>query len=209
VLDPPGLKKKGRKRPKKKDYVSCQTTRVMDKISTQERQYHVAGEPMVSWEKYLMLPGDMKSLHDLILEEERRLLHMASPTYPFFVVKVPNGLDFVDKHLADVFFLRFEDIFSMFQMNRLHQNFVRLFTPAEAYQVRKEQELSPTLAIADPYYLYESYLVTYENRLSVMHYIESLFLANKDKKCFSFLIFPSKSLAGATRCFRIYFFHSV
>jgi hypothetical protein len=45
VSDSSGLNKKGRKRPKKKDYVSCQTTRVLDKISMQERQYHVEGEP--------------------------------------------------------------------------------------------------------------------------------------------------------------------
>jgi hypothetical protein len=76
---------------------------------------------------------------------------MESPTYPLFVVKVPKGLDFIDKHPANVFFLRFEDIFSMFQMNRLHRNFVRLFTIVETYQVRKEQELSPTMAIADPF----------------------------------------------------------
>jgi hypothetical protein len=101
---------------------------------------------------------------------------MEYPTYPLFVVNVPKGLDFVDKHPADVFFLRFQDIFSMFHMHRLHRNFVRLFTLAEAYQVRKEQELSPSLAIADPYYLYESYLVNYENILNVMYYIKKSLL---------------------------------
>jgi hypothetical protein len=88
---------------------------------------------------------------------------------------------------VDVFFLRFEDIFSMFQMNRLHQNFVHLFALIEAYQVRKEQELSSTMAIADRYYLYESYLVTHENRLTMMHYIDYLFLANKDRNVCLFL----------------------
>jgi hypothetical protein len=127
------LRKKGRKRHKRKDYVACQTNRVVDKIYTQDRLYHVAGEPMLLWDKYLTLPGDCKSLHDLILEEERRLICMESPTYPLFVAKVPKGLDFVDKHPAELFFLRFEDIFSMFHMSRLHPNFVRLFTLAEAY----------------------------------------------------------------------------
>jgi hypothetical protein len=115
---------------------------------------------------------------------------MASLTYSLFVVKVLEGLGFVDKHPTNVIFLRFEDIFSMFQMIRHHRNFLRLFALTETYHVRKEQELSPTLEIADPYYLYESYLVTYENRLSVMHYIESLFLANKDKKMFFLPYFP-------------------
>jgi hypothetical protein len=109
---------------------------------------------------------------------------MESPTYPLFVFRVPKGLDFADKHPANVFFLRFEDIFSMFHMNRPHRNFVRLFTLVEAYQARKEQDLSPSLVIADPYYLYESYLVNYENRLNVMYYIKNLLLVNKDKEMF-------------------------
>jgi hypothetical protein len=50
TANPAGLMKKGRKRPKKKDYASCQTAQVLDKIPTQEQQYHVVGEPMVSWE---------------------------------------------------------------------------------------------------------------------------------------------------------------
>jgi hypothetical protein len=54
---------------------------------------------------YLTLPGDMKSLHDLILQEERRLLCIESSTYLLFVVKVPIGLYFIDKHPANVFFL--------------------------------------------------------------------------------------------------------
>jgi flagellar assembly factor FliW len=69
-------------------------------------------------------------------------------------------------------------------MHRLHRNFIRLFTLAEAYQVRKEQELSLSLVIADPYYLYESYLVNYENKLNAMYYIENLFFVNKDKEMF-------------------------
>jgi hypothetical protein len=81
----------------------------------------------------------MKSLHDLILKEERRLICMESPTYLLFVVNVPKGLDFIDKHPADVFFLTFQDILSMFHMHRLHRNFVRLFTLVEAYQVRKSK----------------------------------------------------------------------
>ena len=96
---------------------------------------------------------------------------MESPTYPLFIVNVPKGFDFVDKYPADVFFLRFQDIFSMFHMHRLHRNYVHLFMLVESYRARKEQELSPSLAIADPYYLYESYLVNYENILNAMYYI--------------------------------------
>jgi hypothetical protein len=58
---------------------------------------------------------------------------MASPTYPLFVAKVSEGIGFVHKHPADVFFLRIEDIFSIFHMNRLHENMVRLFALSEAY----------------------------------------------------------------------------
>jgi hypothetical protein len=71
VSDPvePAFKKNGRNTPKKKDYVACKINRVVDKINMKDRQYHVAGEPTLLLEKYLMVPGDMKSLHDLILKE--------------------------------------------------------------------------------------------------------------------------------------------
>jgi hypothetical protein len=55
--------KKAQKGPKKKYYSSSQPIWVIDKIRTQEWSYHVAGEPMISQEKHIMLPGDMKSLH--------------------------------------------------------------------------------------------------------------------------------------------------
>jgi 23S rRNA-/tRNA-specific pseudouridylate synthase len=75
-------------------------------------------------------------------------------------------------------------------MHRLHIKCVRLFTLGEAYQVRKEQELSPSSAIEEPYYLYESHLVNYENRLNVIYYIKNLFLVNKDKGMFVLPYFP-------------------
>jgi hypothetical protein len=59
---------------------------------------------MLSLEKYLTVPGDMKSVHELTLKEETRLICTEYPTYLFFVVNVPKVLDFVDKHPADMFF---------------------------------------------------------------------------------------------------------
>jgi hypothetical protein len=75
-------------------------------------------------------------------------------------------------------------------MHRFHRIFFRLFTLTEAYQVTKEQELSPSLVIADPYNWYESYLINYENRINVMYYIENLSLVNKYKEMFVLPYFP-------------------
>jgi hypothetical protein len=136
MLANPGLKKKARKIPEK-DYASNQPTRVLEKIPMQERSYDAVGEPKVSRENYLILPGDMRSLYDNILIQQMCLLKMASATYPLFVAKVPEGMDFIDEHPADVFFLSFEDKFSIFHMNRLHRNLVRLFALNKAYQVKK------------------------------------------------------------------------
>ena len=130
----------------------------------------------------------MRSLHDGVLQVEMQLLEMKSPTYPVFMVKVPKGMGFLDKSPAELFFLRFDDIFNMFHLKRLHPTLVRLFTLSEAYQVRKED--TPAIAIADPYYMLESNLCTHEGRLVVMQYIEDFLVANKEKEIFLLPYFP-------------------
>jgi hypothetical protein len=64
---------------------------------------------------------------------------MKDPAYPIFTVKVPEGLGFVEEHPTDVLFLRFDDIFNMFHMKRLHPTMVRLFALNMAHHVMKEK----------------------------------------------------------------------
>ncbi|MBI0385500.1 hypothetical protein JBE27_56830, partial [Streptomyces albiflaviniger] len=135
--------------------------------------------PILPPELLKTLTGDMRSLHDRILTVEKHLLGMTSPTYPVFVAKVPKGMGFVDKSPGDVFFLRFDDIFNMFHLKRLHPTLVRLVALSMAYQVMKED--TPTIAIMDPYYMLESNLRTPQDRLIVTQYIEDFLVANKQK----------------------------
>ena len=116
----------------------------------------MAGEPILPPNVLKSLTGDMRSLHDSVLEVEKQLLQSKSPTYPVFVVKVPKGMGFVDKDPAEVFFLRFDDIFNMFHLKWLHPTLVSLVALSMAHQIIREE--TPGIAIMDPYYMLESNL---------------------------------------------------
>ncbi len=75
---------------------------------------HVAGEPMLPKNLRKLASSELQSVHDGVLMIERRLLADKDPSHPVFMVKVPPGLGFVDNAPADLFFLRFDDIFNMF-----------------------------------------------------------------------------------------------
>ena len=190
VVDSGVSTKKGRKRKKKGDYASKQSVVYDTNNCSDERTYHVLGESILSPSSLHTEFGFMRTLHDIILRTENHLLRMEAPTYPVFVAKVPVGMGFVDYNPADVFFLRFDDIFRLFHMKRLTPNLVRLFALNEAYQAKKEREFTPTIVIADPYYLSESKLYTMEGQLAAKEYIQNLMLANKDKDTFLLPYFP-------------------
>ena len=190
VVDSGVSTKKGRKRKKKSDYASRQSVVYDTNNCSDERTYHVLGEPILPLSSLHTEFGFMRTLHDIILRTENHLLEMEAPTYPVFVVKMPVGMGFIDYNPADVFFLRFDDIFRLFHMKRLTPNLVRLFALNEAYQVRKEREFIPTVVIPDPYYLSESKLYTMEGQLAAKEYIQNLMLANKDKDTFLLPYFP-------------------
>jgi hypothetical protein len=193
---PPTLEKKGRKRSKKGAPASSSQPApsptkpiwVQDRIPTKARTIHVAGEPILPPELLKTLTGDMRSLHVSVLTVEKHLLGMTSPTYPVFVAKVPKGMGFVDKSPGDVFFLRFDDIFDMYHLKRLHPTLVRLVALSLAYQVMKEE--TPAIAIMDPYYMLESNLRTTQDRVIVTQYIEDFLVANKKKEIILLPYFP-------------------
>ena len=81
---------------------------------------HVAVEPMLPKNLRKLASSELQSVHDGVLTIERRLLSEKDPSHPVFVVKVPPGLGFVDNAPADLFFLRFDDIFNMFHLYPLH-----------------------------------------------------------------------------------------
>ena len=189
------LPKKVRKRGKKKAAPSGsqppaakQQMRVMDKVPTNLRAIHWLGQPILPEEYRDKLSGPMRSLHDSVLTVEKQLLGMGSPTYPVFVARVPKNMGFVDKSPGDVFFLRFDDIFKMFHLQRLHHTLVRLVPLSMAYPVIKVE--TPGIAIMDPYYMLESNLSTDGKWLIVTRYIEDFLVANKQKEIILLPYFP-------------------
>ena len=105
---------------------------------------------------------------------------MKHPGYPLFTVKVPKNLGFVTIYPADEFYLRFEDIFELYHMQlKLHPTIVRLFALHMADIVIKEQ--IPGIAIADPYYMQEIFMVTSDGRDFSRDYMQDFMVKNKDK----------------------------
>jgi len=162
--------------------------RVMDKVPTKMRTFHWVGEPILPDEYRKKLHGSMLSLHDSVRTVEKILLGDEDPTYPVFVARVPKNMGFVDKSPGDVFFLRFDDIFKMFHLQRLHHTMVRLVSLSMAHQIIKED--TPGITIMDPYYMLESNLGTDAEKLLVMRYIEDFLVANKHKSIFLLPYFP-------------------
>ena len=77
--------------------------RVLDRLPpvVPWRKIHEIGKPMLPPEVVKVIGGDMRSVHDGILQLETELLSMRHPSYPVFVVKVPRSLSFVDTNPAD------------------------------------------------------------------------------------------------------------
>jgi len=149
---------------------------------------HVVGIPMLSQRMLDAASEPMRSLHDGVLTIERRLLREKDLSYPVFVVKVPEGRGFVDKAPADLFFLRFDDIFNMFHLKWLHYTLVRLFSLSMAMQVLREN--TPGIAIVDPYYMRDSVLANPGDRQVVKEYLQAFMLANKRKDYILMPFFP-------------------
>jgi hypothetical protein len=61
----------------------------------------------------------MRSMHDIVLHLEKQLLKTKSASHLLFVVQVPKRMNFVVAPPGDMFFLRFEYIFSMFLLKWL------------------------------------------------------------------------------------------
>ena len=83
----------------------------------------MAGRAMLPTNMLNAATGAMRSLHDSVLSLEKQ-----DVAYPVFAAKVPEGKGFVDSTIGRMIVLRFDDIFSMFNLHPLHYTFVRLFS---------------------------------------------------------------------------------
>jgi hypothetical protein len=91
----------------------------------------------------------MKRLHERVLRWELELLKLKHLAYPIFVVKVLEGLGFVDWPPMDLFYLRFDDIFNMLNTKWLHRSMVRLFVlsglPSHKREDPRHRDIGPVL----------------------------------------------------------------
>ncbi|KAK1628880.1 hypothetical protein QYE76_003195 [Lolium multiflorum] len=194
AMDGPVLQPKKRKRPNKKDAKDKAAAKskdkvpLLDKLPNNWRPLHHLGEPMLPEHVLKVLTGDMASLHNQVLYLEKQLLKSKDPSYPLFVAKVPTGMNFVEKYPADLCFIRFNDIFSIFRMQMLHFSVVRLVALSLSSQIVKEG--TPTIAIMDPFYMRESIICNPGDRAIATRQVEDFMLANIKKGAILIPYFP-------------------
>lgn len=179
-------KKKNRKRKKSVNDADANKKVVLDKVSTPWRKLHHLGQPMLPANNVSQLPPDMRSLHDAVLIQELRLLGETNPSYPVITVRVPTNFGFVTTYPADLIFIRYEDIFRLFHMQRLDRNLVRLVTLSMAHDLIVEK--TPGVAIMDPFYMTPG--TTANEQAFLATYVKDFLVANKDKQCFVIPYFP-------------------
>ncbi|KAK1682605.1 hypothetical protein QYE76_043453 [Lolium multiflorum] len=194
VGDGPVLQPKKRKRPNKKDAKDKAAAKdkdkvaLLDKLPNNWRPLHHLGEPMLPEHVLKLLTGDMASLHNQVQYLEKQLLKSKNPSYPLFVAKVPTGMNFVEKYPADLCFIRFNDIFSIYRMQMLHFSVVRLVALSLSSQIVKEG--TPTIAIMDPFYMRESIICNAGDRAIATRQVEDFMMANIKKGAILIPYFP-------------------
>jgi hypothetical protein len=121
----------------------------------------------------------MRSLHDAILYEETHRIKEKDESYMVLVVKVPKGLGFVEASYTDKYYLRYSDIFDMYQTYRLHYTLVRLYSLNMAVRVIRDN--TPGIAIVDPFFMRENCLDQPGDQAIVVKYLKDFMLNNKKK----------------------------
>ncbi|KAK1670637.1 hypothetical protein QYE76_058796 [Lolium multiflorum] len=195
AMEGPSVQPKKRKRQNKKDAQdkaaaakSKDKVPLLDKLPNNWRPLHHLGQPMLPEHVVKKLTPDMRSLHETVLHVENLLLKSKDPGYPLFVAKVPTGMNFVEKYPADLCFIRFNDIFSIYRMQALHFSVVRLVALSLSSQIVKEG--TPTIAIMDPFYMRESIICNPGDRAIATQQVEDFMLANIKKGAILIPYFP-------------------
>ncbi|KAK1644835.1 hypothetical protein QYE76_062640 [Lolium multiflorum] len=104
------------------------------------------------------------------------------------LAKVPTGMNFVEKYPADLCFIRYNDIFSIYRMQMLHFSVVRLVALSLSSQIVKEG--TPTIAIMDPFYMRESIICNAGDRAIATRQVEDFMMANIKKGAILIPYFP-------------------
>jgi hypothetical protein len=175
-------KKKGRKHSRSKKASSQPSPRKIlraeDGVQEEPSDFprHIAGRPMLTKEMLANAGGAIVNLHDSIQYLEERLLQEKNPGYPVYTIKVPEDHGFVDTSPAEIFFVRYEDIYNLLHSNRLDYNLVRLYTLHMALKAKREK--TKGIVIVDPYFMRDVALVNEADRATVKEYLGNIFVEN-------------------------------
>jgi hypothetical protein len=131
----------------------------------------------------------MLALQDSIQILEELLLKDKDPNYPVLTVRVPKDVGFITDSPADLFFIAHEDIFKLYHGQRLNYNLVRLFALNLAMKIKREN--TPSVAVADPYYMRDSQLQKGTmTRTKAKLYLQKFLLDNTRKDTVLLPFFP-------------------
>jgi hypothetical protein len=175
-------KKKGLKHSQSKKASSQPSPRKIlraeDGVQEEPRDFpmHIAGQPMLTKEMLANAGGAIVNLHDNIQYLEERLLQEKYPGYLVYTIKVPEGHGFVDTSPAEIFFMRYEDIYNLLHSNRLDYNLVRLYTLHMA--LKEKREKTKGIMIVDPYFMRDVALVNEADQATVKEYLGNIFAEN-------------------------------
>jgi hypothetical protein len=137
---------------------------------------HIAGQPMRTKEMLANTGGAIVNLHNNIQYLGERLLKEKNPEYPVYTIKVPEGHGFVDRAPADIFFVRYEDVYNLLHSNRLDYNLVRLYSLHMALKAKREK--TQGIMIVYPYNMRDVALANEGDRAMVKEYLRNIFVEN-------------------------------
>jgi hypothetical protein len=89
---------------------------------------------------------------------------------------VPEGHGFIDTSPAEIFFVRYEDIYNLLHSNYLDYNLVHLYTLHMALKAKREK--TKGIMIVDPYFMHDIALVNEADLATVKEYLGNIFVEN-------------------------------
>ena len=86
-----------------------QQPRLQDRIDILDAdKWHIPGQPILPATALRVRFGDLRRLHDDVLQREKSLITSENAGYPLYVVNVPRQRSYVDTFPVEKFFLQFD-----------------------------------------------------------------------------------------------------
>lgn len=119
----------------------------------------------------------MRTLHD-------EILHMSSDKANFvgyYKVHIPEDYHFYSGSNQDNFFINFEDIFAMYNLHKLDNMMIRLWTLYQAQECRRLAGRN-IVGVVDPMIFNETLIRTDHGKAQMIQYLSESLVRYKDMK---------------------------